>query len=59
MLSEIFKYREGEQLNPEYLRRCVHKMLFELDKNPEYLEKIIIKLLEDINEIDPEMRTDH
>ena len=59
VLSEIFKYREGDVINAEFLKNCVHKLLFELDKNHELLEHYILKLVADIDAIDPEQRTDH
>jgi mannose-6-phosphate isomerase class I len=35
LLCEVFNYREGEDITPDFVKRCVHKMFFEIDKDHE------------------------
>ena len=59
VLAEVFEYKEeGSTLvNEEFLKGCVHKMFFEIDKNQDHLQDIISKLLADIETVEESKRS--
>ena len=59
MLSEVFNYKEdgSTHVNEEFLKGCVHKMFFEIDKNQDHLQDIISKLLADIEAVEESKRS--
>jgi mannose-6-phosphate isomerase len=49
VLAEVFKYEDGvTKVDAAFLKGCVHRMFFELDKDLEKLEIIINKLVSDV-----------
>lgn len=59
VLSEVFCVEDDSQIDEVFLKKCVHKMFYELDKDLDNLEKIILKLQEDILSLDPSTRSAH
>ena len=48
VIAEVLNYNEDTAIDGELLKKCVHRMFFELDKEQDKLEVIINKLSEDI-----------
>jgi hypothetical protein len=59
VLNEIFQIDDDFLPNEEFLKACVHKMFFELDKDHERLEIYIGHLVSDIKSINECNRTEH
>jgi mannose-6-phosphate isomerase len=60
VLGEYFEYEHGSTVCDEtYLKKAIHKLLFELDKDQSLLEKTLCELEAEISHLSAERRTEH